>query len=291
MVKVPDALNARSASNCTTSIRLAMLRPIRSRRTVTSVSPWRRWSRHLCHCGRLALTPLTPWSVKMRLQPCSRSRAVCASGCWSSRETRSYPITAMTEYVSGGAVVLAGLGETSRARRRRSASNPVSVSRQTFVRWDSAHLIDNGEGQVSDNPVNHGGTPMSGEVTVSWPTCDQEDCNGVRIDSGQCLAHAEDHDLDGALAQISQTGNIDARGVTISSALLGQILDAVPRNSEGRQQFADARFDRATFQGDAVFLGAIFQGDAVFLGAIFQGDAVFVEATFQSVAGFRSEEH
>jgi uncharacterized protein YjbI with pentapeptide repeats len=127
---------------------------------------------------------------------------------------------------------------------------------------------------------------MSGEVTVSWPTCDQEDCNGVRIDSGQCLAHAEDHDLDGALAQISQTGNIDARGVTISSALLGQILDAVPRNSEGRQQFADARFDRATFQGDAVFLGAIFQGDAVFLGAIFQGDAVFVEATFQSVAGF-----
>ena len=96
---------------------------------------------------------------------------------------------------------------------------------------------------------------MAGEVTVSWPTCDQEDCNGVRIDSGQCLAHAEDHDLDGALAQISQTGNIDARGVTISSALLDQILDAIPRNSEGRQPCRIAARGRGAVVG--LVLGSV----------------------------------
>jgi hypothetical protein len=33
---------------------------------------------------------------------------------------------------------------------------------------------------------------MAGQVAASWLTCDPADCNGVRLDSGQCLAHAED---------------------------------------------------------------------------------------------------
>jgi hypothetical protein len=62
---------------------------------------------------------------------------------------------------------------------------------------------------------------MAGAVSAYWPTCDQEECVGVRLDSGQCLAHADDHDRDAALAQISQTDNVDARGVTISSTFAG----------------------------------------------------------------------
>jgi uncharacterized protein YjbI with pentapeptide repeats len=53
-----------------------------------------------------------------------------------------------------------------------------------------------------------------------------------------------------------------------------------------RVSVLQARFDRATFQGDARFSKAAFQGDAGFDGAIFQGDAGFVEATFQHDAEF-----
>ena len=71
---------------------------------------------------------------------------------------------------------------------------------------------------------------MAGPVPVDWPTCDEDGCIGIRLDAGdKCLAHAGDKERDAALKPVAQTGNIDARGVTISSALLKQILDSTPR--------------------------------------------------------------
>jgi hypothetical protein len=47
-----------------------------------------------------------------------------------------------------------------------------------------------------------------------------------------------------------------------------------------------ARFDGATFQGDARFDGTTFQLRTTFEGTTFQGDAVFDRATFQGIAVF-----
>jgi uncharacterized protein YjbI with pentapeptide repeats len=128
---------------------------------------------------------------------------------------------------------------------------------------------------------------MAVQVSVDWPTCDQGGCIGVRLDAGRrCLAHAEDEERDAALQQFSQTGKVDARGVTIDGSLLQKILGGVPRDPDGYLVLTDARFDRAAFQCDAWFSEVIFQGDAWFSGAAFQGDAWFSGATFQCDAGF-----
>jgi uncharacterized protein YjbI with pentapeptide repeats len=125
------------------------------------------------------------------------------------------------------------------------------------------------------------------QVCIDWLTCDEDGCIGIRLDAGdKCLAHAGDDERDAALQQVAQVGMIDARGVTISSALLKRILDSTPDNPDGTVMLAKARFDGATFQGDAAFGGATFQGDAQFGAATFQGDAQFGGATFQGKAVF-----
>ncbi len=134
---------------------------------------------------------------------------------------------------------------------------------------------------------------MAGQVSVDWPTCDEDGCIGIRLDAGdKCLAHAGDEERDAALKQVAQTGKIDARGVTISSTLLMKILDSTPRNPVGLAMLSEVRFDGATFQGDADFggnagiHGPTFQGNAWFGEATFQGDAGFTGATFQGYANF-----
>ena len=129
---------------------------------------------------------------------------------------------------------------------------------------------------------------MAVQVRVDWLTCDEDGCIGIRLDAGdKCLAHAGDEERDAALEQVAQTGRIDARGVTISSALLKKILDSTPRNPNGHAMPTEVQFNRATFQGDdAMFTGATFQGSARFTGATFQGYAGFGGATFQGDAMF-----
>ncbi|MEU1883465.1 pentapeptide repeat-containing protein [Streptosporangium sp. NPDC020072] len=51
-------------------------------------------------------------------------------------------------------------------------------------------------------------------------------------------------------------------------------------------RIAEARFDRANFQGHAVFEKATFQRSAGFAGANFHGHVAFVEANFQGLARF-----
>jgi uncharacterized protein YjbI with pentapeptide repeats len=80
-------------------------------------------------------------------------------------------------------------------------------------------------------------------------------------------------------------GTIDARGQRITSARLEQILDAVQR-PDGRPVMLRARFERATFTGDADFRNAIFN-DATFRGATFEGRASFQNTIFRGKADFQ----
>jgi len=128
---------------------------------------------------------------------------------------------------------------------------------------------------------------MAGQVSVDWPTCDEDECLGICLDAGdKCMAHAEDEELATALEQVAQTGRIDGRGATISSSLLKRILDSTPRNPDGNAMLTEAHFSAATFQADTDFGGATFQGIANFSQATIQGRAVFGGATFQSIANF-----
>ena len=124
---------------------------------------------------------------------------------------------------------------------------------------------------------------MADQVNVGWPACDKDGCIGVRLDaSDRCLADAGDTEQAAELHRVAQTGKIDARGVTISSALLKAILDSTPCDSAGHVMPADAQFDRATFLGEAKFDKVIFQGKAGFDRARFLGNARFNGATFHN---------
>jgi uncharacterized protein YjbI with pentapeptide repeats len=119
-----------------------------------------------------------------------------------------------------------------------------------------------------------------------WPSCDQEGCAGVADRGTSCLAHAGANVRNATLEQFSKSGDLDVRGVTISAALLRQILDAAPPNPNGNQTFSAVQFEEATFESEARFDGATFKGYPRFAGATFERSAVFAGATFESDAEF-----
>jgi hypothetical protein len=122
---------------------------------------------------------------------------------------------------------------------------------------------------------------------VDWETCAEDDCIGACLPAGgKCWAHATDSDLDSALKRLGEHGNVDARGVPIIQELLARLLAVVPRDDHGDAILTAARFNRATFHGDARFEWATFQAGADFEGAAFYGDVCFDRATFQRGARF-----
>jgi uncharacterized protein YjbI with pentapeptide repeats len=128
---------------------------------------------------------------------------------------------------------------------------------------------------------------MTDQAAVDWPTCDEDGCIGVRLAATtKCLAHAPDEQRNAALKQLGETGEIDARGVSITEELFQQILAAALHDPDKRPTFRAARFDEATFQGTAEFDGVAFQGRAGFNRATFQRRAGFSEATFKRTAEF-----
>jgi uncharacterized protein YjbI with pentapeptide repeats len=130
---------------------------------------------------------------------------------------------------------------------------------------------------------------MTDQIGVDWPTCAEPGCIGIRLArGGKCLAHASARRRNAALKRLRDTGDLDARGVPITEALLEQILAAAPRDTAAHPTFATTRFSRATFQDNAWFREATFQGDARFERATFQNDAWFGEATFQRHAFFHT---
>jgi uncharacterized protein YjbI with pentapeptide repeats len=128
---------------------------------------------------------------------------------------------------------------------------------------------------------------MTDQAAVDWPTCDEDGCIGVRLAATtECLAHARDEQRNATLKKLGQSGEIDARGVPISQALLEQILAAAPHDGDNHAVFMAPKFARATFQGVAGFERVTFDGNAQFGGATFQSHAGFAAATFKRDAWF-----
>ena len=120
-----------------------------------------------------------------------------------------------------------------------------------------------------------------------WPACAQDNCTGACVgDVTRCLAHAGVKERDAVLRQFSKTGSLDVRGVTISDALFKEILDAAPLDADGHWTFSAARFNGATFRGEASFTNATFEGGAWFTDATFGGNAEFDGARFGHNASF-----
>ena len=110
--------------------------------------------------------------------------------------------------------------------------------------------------------------------SVGWQKCIKGGCVGVCLATGgECWAHAAKPDLQAALKQLGVDGCLDARGVPITQKLLACLLAAAPQDDQGHVVLTEARFDQATFQGDADFLFATFQNWALFNQATFQGRA------------------
>jgi hypothetical protein len=129
---------------------------------------------------------------------------------------------------------------------------------------------------------------MAEQTDVEWPTCEQAGCIGICLASARmCLAHASDEETAAGLRIVGETGEIDARGVPITSALLGRILTAAPRGENDEPLIKGCRFDRATFSDDAQFSRARFNGNAKFDGATFNGDCRFAGA--HNLDGLRLE--
>ena len=104
---------------------------------------------------------------------------------------------------------------------------------------------------------------MAKQPDVEWPTCEQAGCIGIRLASARvCLAHASEEDTAAALKLVSETGAIDARGVSITPALLERILAAAPRGENEGPLIKSCRFDQATFTGDAAFDRVTFTANA-----------------------------
>ena len=123
--------------------------------------------------------------------------------------------------------------------------------------------------------------------SVGWQKCTKGGCVGICLATGgKCWAHADKPDLHAALKRLGVDGCLDARGVPITQELLARLLAAAPKDDQGHAVLIEARFDQATFEGDADFVFATFENWALFDQATFQGDADFFRAEFQGFAGF-----
>ena len=124
-----------------------------------------------------------------------------------------------------------------------------------------------------------------------WPTCDHEDrsdkpCTGVQIEgASQCWAHVTDEQRDRALSRLRPGSDLDARGTTLTGALLELILDAV-RDDNSHPKVGRAGFEGAFFEGSTRFVNVIFEGEARFERATFKGPAWFYEAIIKGDASF-----
>jgi uncharacterized protein YjbI with pentapeptide repeats len=122
----------------------------------------------------------------------------------------------------------------------------------------------------------------------SWTPCKAVNCVGSPVQSDMCVVHLAEQDpevFDAELKRIGQQGNIDARGVKLPFSVLKRLLEAAPREPDGRV-LAEARFEGATFLGEAPFNGITFQGPVNFNNATFEAYTSFSWATFKDIAEF-----
>jgi uncharacterized protein YjbI with pentapeptide repeats len=132
---------------------------------------------------------------------------------------------------------------------------------------------------------------MSTPEPPTWPHCahgadpaaDPIGCRGIHVPGHTaCLAHLNDTDRDAYLAGLTPGTDIDHRGTPFTEPLLNALHDP----TTGHPRLGTAKFESATFEGDAWFGSAAFEGEAQFRSATFEGAAGFELATFQGDVGF-----
>ncbi|KOU57025.1 hypothetical protein ADK96_37105 [Streptomyces sp. IGB124] len=127
-----------------------------------------------------------------------------------------------------------------------------------------------------------------------WPHCavgaspeDPVGCRGLVVDPyDACLAHLPEAFRATYLAGLAPDTEINHSGTTFTGDLLHRLLHALRNPNSGRPMVSHARFEAATFSGDAVFRGAKFAGSADFRRAVFAGSAGFSRAVFSRAADF-----
>jgi len=120
---------------------------------------------------------------------------------------------------------------------------------------------------------------MADGAAVPWDTCAVDACGGVRLGtSGRCLAHTAPEALATALA--ARGVDLDGRGVCFTRSAIARLLEALPRDEEGRPALGSVRLDRATFEHSVSFDDATFAGPVSMTGTTFRGDARFGGASF-----------
>lgn len=130
--------------------RFRVLRPSRSSFQTATSSPPQRCSSILFSSGRLALVPLTLWSVKIRRPPAACNAECCRSVFWSTVLTLAVTDTPNADtpcaHQSPGSLLLrmAHVGQIVRTRRRlvrlrehlastRSRGSPTRLDRGSFA--------------------------------------------------------------------------------------------------------------------------------------------------------------
>ncbi|WP_406280684.1 pentapeptide repeat-containing protein [Embleya sp. NBC_00896] len=136
--------------------------------------------------------------------------------------------------------------------------------------------------------------PAPSPTPPTWPYCAEGaspvypvGCQGIHIPGHtRCLAHLAPADRAAYFAGLSLGATVDHRGTTFDAPLLTELLDALRDPATAQPHFGYAKFDGATFSGDAGFGLATFSRDARFFGATFSRDASFFGARFCGDAGF-----
>ncbi|MFJ9245561.1 pentapeptide repeat-containing protein [Streptomyces sp. NPDC101776] len=128
-----------------------------------------------------------------------------------------------------------------------------------------------------------------------WPYCGHGadpagspiGCRGRRVaPHGECLAHLGDSHGADYLASLGPGSDLDHRGTSLTEDLLNRLLDAVRDPATQRPYLGAARFDTASFLGDAEFGGTHFRDEAGFEQAVFLGVARFAATEFGGDAQF-----
>jgi uncharacterized protein YjbI with pentapeptide repeats len=157
---------------------------------------------------------------------------------------------------------------TERLFLRRAGSGYIFVHRlllEHFAGLDTTRDAEEEAFQAMVRAACSGSTDRlkrrRGGVYESADGCEVEGCLGMLVEvDGCCLAHTSPQLRKVKLNQLHNGGRLDARGVPIDTELLKEILDAAPRDEEGRPHLKQADFRGAEFFGEACFRNVRFSG-------------------------------
>ncbi|MFF0189057.1 pentapeptide repeat-containing protein [Streptomyces sp. NPDC005244] len=138
---------------------------------------------------------------------------------------------------------------------------------------------------------------MSTFSTPPWPCCgagadiaaDPVGCRGSQVPGHTvCLAHLADSERSDYLHSLTPGADVDHRGTSFTESLFNELLTALHDPGTGHARLGHARFDSASFQGDADFESATFEGWTSFRSATFHGGTSFAGATFHGGGRFQT---